>query len=510
MDDVNDDIDPDSSLSEISTNETEDNFVINDQQLIPIIKERVNAWPEKGIQFQIQTIDRGVSVEEWLMANQEFTTTTKKSKTTVINKANTTTTVTTETTRTTTMRKSINVVRNQAKNGNQVKAITNGEFTASSSPKDDKRIENESKKPKERKEKIETQIQGLFADGLISSKRFSCLSKPGKQSTLNVNKNVGRQNMVTSPKKVKRLSPQKMRNMRSRIKSLPTEAEKIHSTSEIVPNEIAVGLDNEDVVDNTKPVQEQKQNRKTSKSKKSKRLSPQKKRNRIKSSPTEAEKIDTHSEVAEAEKINTNPEVMVSLTDGAFDSEMISDKPVQDEPRNPKTGKSKKVKRLSPQKKKNRKKSPPTEAEKINANPEVVVSNGIDGVLESEIVFDRPVPGEPQNPKRGNSNKASDVPKSRPEIVVYSANAGEEFGTKIDNEFISVAKEDIENRIDLKYHRQHFLNSMKNCIVPVNQNIVYVPPMNDTTMQNNDGSESDDDLLTSYTRTGHLCRLILK
>lgn len=83
---VNDDIDSDSSFSEMSSNETEDNFDMDEmnKQLPPIITDRVNAWPEKGIHFQIKTVDRCLSVEDWLMANQEFTTTTKKSKTTVI------------------------------------------------------------------------------------------------------------------------------------------------------------------------------------------------------------------------------------------------------------------------------------------------------------------------------------------------------------------------------------------------------------------------------------------
>ncbi|KAG4068934.1 hypothetical protein HA402_005082 [Bradysia odoriphaga] len=195
-----------SSFAETSDCETEDSFDAKeiDKQLQPFIKDRVNAWAEKGINFQLKTVDRGVTVEEWLESNQEFTTTTKKRKKTVINEPNKTTTITTTQTQTT--RTSLNMRRDTAPVA-QIRTI------ASSELKDEPDMEMETPTG-----------NNYFPNALISSKKVDTPRGRRKQSTpdrLNPKRK-------TASSKVKRLSPQKMK-LRNRKESIPA---KIKSKSE--------------------------------------------------------------------------------------------------------------------------------------------------------------------------------------------------------------------------------------------------------------------------------------
>lgn len=95
-------------------------------------------------------------------------------------------------------------------------------------------------------------------------------------------------------------------------------------------------------------------------------------------------------------------------------------------------------------------------------------------------------------------SKITKVFNDRPTIIIYSP--GEEFGTKINNGLMLVTKEDIEKRLDPKYHRYQDL--WDEIVVPVQQFILYQPPI-DMTQSCRYDNESEDDLITSYTRSGH-------
>lgn len=176
-----------------------------------------------------------------------------------------------------------------------------------------------------------------------------------------------------------------------------------------------------------------------------------------------------------------------------------------------------KVKRLSPQKKAmgNRKKlvlaesTPP----KMDSHSEIV-ANGFDHdeVFDNTNNNDTTVQeksDKPLNKKSGNIRRHNPLSKARAQIVIYSPGSGGKFGTKIDDKFMSVTKKDFEKRLDPKYRPYQDLSLMKKIVVPVNQKIVYEPPSSDTIMEkhSNDDSETDDELLTCYTRTGHILRL---
>lgn len=341
--DSNDSSSSGSSFSEMKSNETEDSFDIEKMgQLVrPVIADRVNAWPVKGIDFQLKTVDPSVTVEEWLQANQEFTTTTTKEYTkTVINENRKSITITKKTRTTTTSIRSMSVYRNEAGNENQGEAIFDNKPAVA--------------------EIVSTKDQ----TNPISSKKFHMPNKPREPSAVSKIVNVQRRdNKVTSPVKVKRLSPQKKPMMRN-CKKTERTSKKMDSNAQMVAN----GFNNED--DNRRSVHKK------------------------------------------------------------------SDRP-------------------------------------------------------------------------SSHSRRRDTPfNARKQIVIYSPGAGKTFGTKIDDEFISVTKNDFEQRIDPKYLQCQDLSSMKAITVRANQSIVYEPPSYGTTETNsNDDSETDDDLLTSYTRTGHFIRL---
>lgn len=174
-----------------------------EKQLQPFVEDRVNGWAEKGIKFQMSTVDRGVSVEEWLEANQEFTTTTKKYKKTVINEKNKTTTITTTKTKTTTTRASINMRRDAARVAPQT--ITSGELRDGDSSMVGSDIEMETRTS-----------HNYFPSDIISSKKFDIPRGRQKQSTPD------RINRKATPQKVKRLSPKKIK-LRNREELVPTK-----------------------------------------------------------------------------------------------------------------------------------------------------------------------------------------------------------------------------------------------------------------------------------------------
>lgn len=235
MDDVkssiasNDSSDSDSSFSETSSYETtEDTFDIEkmDQQLQPVIASRVNAWHEKGINFQLKTVDPSVTVEQWLKANQEFTTTTKKYEKTVISENNKTTIITTKETKTTTSRRSFSMLPMFRYETSKQAKLQVDEVESTTDQNNQSPL--------------------LYGDS-HGSKNFDLPSKPLKQSTVKLIENVKRQDKVASPVKVKRLSPQK-KAMRNRKKLVPAESTptKTDSHSEMVAN----GFDHDKVFDN--------------------------------------------------------------------------------------------------------------------------------------------------------------------------------------------------------------------------------------------------------------------
>ncbi|XP_037028674.1 uncharacterized protein LOC119068917 [Bradysia coprophila] len=380
-----------SSFVETSDCETEDNFDVEemDKQLQPFIKDRVNGWAEKGINFQLKTVDRGVTVEEWLEANQEFTTTTKKRKTTVINENNKTTTITTMQTKTTTRTRTFNMRRDTAA---QIRTIASGELM------DGPDIEMAT--PTE---------HNYLPNALISSKKFDIPRGRQKQSTPD--------RLNLKPKaastKGKRLSPQKVK-LRNRNESIPAKSKSI-SKSKISQSDSGI-----------------------------------------------------FSEELSKEVSN---EISSDLSDEVF-----------------------------------------TEVGKDVSNERSNKVFGDSVVGDDHNTSSRRAESDrPQKKETSHSRISKAVPKLRPpEIVVYSPSAGKSFGKRIDDEFMSVTKTDFKKGIDRKYHPYTDFSLIKKCVVPVNQRLMFVPPSDTATKKNSNSDDcetDDDDLMTSYTTTGHFYRM---
>lgn len=226
MDDSNgsDDSDADSSCSEMSDNETEDNDVDIEEmgkELRPYVDCRINAWPEKGIHFQLKTVHPSVTVAEWLAANQESTTTTRKSTKTVINELNKTTTITTTRTKTTTSRTSFATIHR----GTVAGESTEEERSTGISDKDSIDQANEA----------------------LRSKKFNAPKnspKPSRLSKTATVQNINLQRRVPSPSKIQRLSPptMKLRNGKkpAAVHAKPIASTKTHSRREVTPNNDSV------------------------------------------------------------------------------------------------------------------------------------------------------------------------------------------------------------------------------------------------------------------------------
>lgn len=85
------------------------------------------------------------------------------------------------------------------------------------------------------------------------------------------------------------------------------------------------------------------------------------------------------------------------------------------------------------------------------------------------------------------------------------------LGTKVDDTFMRVTRHDFVKRIDPKDLRIRDTRFLKEMVVPINRRIVYEPPIDDILEENSAyDSEGDDELLTTYTRTGHFLILNLK
>lgn len=102
------------------------------------------------------------------------------------------------------------------------------------------------------------------------------------------------------------------------------------------------------------------------------------------------------------------------------------------------------------------------------------------------------------NPLRRNNL----MKKSKRQIVIHSPSSDTILGTKIDDTFMLVTKNDYQKRIHSKYLRNTDRSIMNNSIIPINRRIVFKPPM--AIMEDNSGSEAEDELMTAYTNTGHI------
>lgn len=377
------------SFSETSSIESECSFDMEKMklQLQPVINERVNAWPEKGIYLHLKTVDPSVTVEEWLQANQEHTTTKKQTRKTIISEDNKKTTIRTteKTTTTTTTRKSFQLIRSFNDGKKEVMEITNGDNednaergTMSARDKNTiKKHKRKQEKPKDQTESTSKKYTPSTATA-VGTKRFA-LTKPPKGNIVSSNVVIPSNN-VEPPEKIQKFSSDASSISNVVIPPPPTNVE----PSEILTDNASIDSQNDgDVFDEIFDTSESLQHR-------------------------------SSKEIHQLEK---------------------------------------RTMKILPTK--------------------------------------------------------NSIMKISKRIVIHSPNAGSLLGTKINSTSMRMTRKDYEKRIDPQCLRIRDETLKNESIVPINQKIVYDPPICDTIPKQSPGedSESDDELLTSYTRTGHFLRL---
>lgn len=493
-----------SSFSEASSIEgdSEDSSEVENikKHLQPAIQKRVNAWPKKGINFQLKTVHPSVTVDDWLKANQEFTTTTKDYKKTVVTEDKKTVTTTMKRTKTTTKKSSFNSfvprligieeVKNHQLNEIEpaISAISNDTVVPHTNSKGKKNVAT-------KKKKVEDQRQpskNLKERGLpvkIDLSRLADLSVTNKDAEEIVE-------TFTRPKQSTR-KPSKLKELKEleNPKQIKSKSEKKISKSDAMSSDQANtrclrSRLKENIV---QQVQDEKSSNKQ----------PKMKMTKIRNEPDN--QMELYSE--------NLPSTSVTPFEKKSKSVHRSRSPLKERKVNGQENCQKllKVKVVL-------KKMPPVVVPtRKNAR---IQKSGFEQISES---------GARDNNSQFVSNYYSScnlgaqtislnrsrrptivMNLTRRQIVMHSPNSETLLGTKIDNTFMLVTKNDYKKHIAPKFIRKTDLSVMNNSIVPINRRIVYQLPAIDTANDNTDNdSECEDILLTSHTNTGHIFQLKL-
>lgn len=481
-----------SSFSETSSIEGEggvnvDNSAIDNisQQLVPVIRERVNAWPKRGVHLQLKTVDPSVSVEEWLKLNQEFTTTSTKVKKTVVQEANKTTTTSTKQSKTTTKKASfdcsfvprlmaIEAAENQTQIVPQIREMVND--TAGI------HISNETQKDQPTLPKAATEVKQLPVSIELSklrdlsvidkSSKFARPKQPNKQQyplrkyadssvigepTLTKPKQSTKRQCQLSENKVK----QKPKQMESKgIKKIAQLAVMLRDSGNrrCLRSEFKANIVPQ--VQNEKPIKEPLRMKQT--------------KNSSKKYKNPVELPSDELQLISVVPCNKNTE-SVHRSKSQLNDRQVNRSETCRRLREVRVN----VKRLA---------SPIAHYNQTFAN------------LNSE---------EQTSVNRIAKKSMKRRPQQQPEIVVYSPNSDTLLGTKITETSMLVTKRDYTKLINPKYVQR--ANVFDRSIIPINRRVIFQPPMNCTNVDNTYmDSECEDVLLSSYLDSGRFVQVINK
>lgn len=471
------------------------------KHLQPAIQKRVNAWPKKGINFQLKTVHPSVTVDDWLKANQEFTTTTKDYKKTVVTEVNKTVTTTTKRTKTTTKKSSFNSfvprligieeVKNHQLNEIEpaISAISNDSVVPHTNSKGKKNVPTKKKKVEDQRQPAHhPKEKGLPVK--INLSRLADFPVTNRSSEENVE-------TFTRPKRsTRKTSKLKEHKELEKPKQIKSKSDEKNSKSDAMSSDQANtrclrSRFKENIVEQ---VQDEKSSNKQ----------PKMKMTKIRKEP------DNQMELYSENLPSTSVTPFVKKSESVHRSRSpLKEREVNRKENCHKLSNAKVVvKKMPPVVVPTRKNSriqksgfeQTSDSGARDTNSQFVSNYNSSCNLGAQTIY------------MNRSQRPSIMMKNvtRRQIVMHSPNSETFLGTKIDNTFMLVTKNDYKKHIAPKYIRKTDLSVMNNSIVPINRRIVYQPPAIDTTNDNTDyDSECEDVLLTSHINTGHIIQLKL-
>lgn len=477
--------------------EEEDTSVINKitKQLEPVIKKRVKAWPKKGIDLQLHTVDPSVSVDEWMKANQEWTTTTEKYKKTVVNEDTKTTTTISKHIQTTTKKTSLNSFVPRMPRFVSLDALYESERRPAihAIPNDSTVVHTKSKNEKDVPIKqAKTKVQ---KESLNDVKKMRKLPVKIYTSRLVDESVIKKQAVQKEESELPTKMQSKQREKKTQVKS-NSKSEKKISKSDAIPSDI-----------------ENKRCLRSSKNKESilKRIQNEKPVNKLSKMKTIKKNDNQGNDLSNDLQLSALlpfEETVENTTEPVRRSRSpLKERKVNRTENDPKRCRNVKV--------------------VIEKMPKVVMitrksaslqKNALEQTLSGRTnemsASSRSVSNYYQD--NGSRYSASQCTSSmnrsrRPQekqIVIYSPNSTSPLGTKIDDKLMLVTKRDYEKYFDPKCIRT--MNALNDSVVPINRRIIYKPPIMDTINESSDwDSDCDDDLLTTYCKTGHIVQQVM-
>lgn len=554
-----------SSFSETSSVEAEEGSA-NDsctavdgmaEKLEPVIQKRMNAWPAKGINFQLKRVDPSMSVEEWLKANQESTTTTKKYKKTVVNEENKTTTTTTKHTTTTTKRSSFRTIHfprlisNEHHHKPTLLTIVESPGEANTAkqtksnhinkPVDLPATSNDASTVKKLPVTIElSKLSDAVTSRLTKPKQsdkqplFHHMEKSPNSAIIEKSKQPTKRKKIL-PSVVQPLVDENMRCLRSRSKknieqntAMPVRPEaNINKPKKTVKKSSA--RDDKSVDKPPKIVKTTAEKKSKPSKAKSKKQVHQVDLTLMNSETSSAivprvKKPDsTHRSRSPLKDIPPNrtettvklPEVRVNVTrlkwpkvttsrdagiqNAAIEQQMFS---ADDTIVNPQLS-SLDVQMMNISESITQ---PSIGAKKWGRPRKTAQENNLQSSSHLVTIDVQNNDTIAQTSSTMHRFPRLTMLKNPPQpIVVHSPNSETLLGTKIDDTMMLVTERDYKKRINVKYARK--TSVFERSYIPMNRRIIYQPPMLDVTANTDDDSECEDVLLTSFLHTGRFAQI---
>ncbi|KAG4071388.1 hypothetical protein HA402_004092 [Bradysia odoriphaga] len=520
-----------SSFSETSSIEGDD---VNDgdtamddiaEKLEPVIQERVNAWPEKGINLQLKRVDPSVSVEEWLK-NQESTTTTEKYKKVVVNEEKKTTTTTMKHTKTTTKRatfRSFQFPRLMGMNHVHHQQILPDidecphDITATREKSKDEHISKRNDQQPTSKVKV-NKMPVTIQLSKLPNVDVSKLTKPKQPNSEQTVKHPGDSSVIGKSKQpiTKRRYPHLDYKEEPKAKQNSSKSKKKISPPVMLPPVVMQPVSENKLClrstlkkDAVLPVRDERNFDKPTKTLKTSAVRDDKTVDKpSRAVTTKAKKSGKQSKRKSKKQddlMDSEPLAIVSH-EKTTDSAHRSRSPLKE------TNRRDMVRLLNVR----------VNLKKLPLRPKVtirrmrkVATEPIAEVTANDTTANWPFPSlddqaveipdilpQPSVSVRGRGRPRKTLMKNPPQptIVIHSPNSDTILGTKINETMMLVTQSDYQNSIDVKYARN--TSVFERSIIPINRRIVYHPPIHDATADTDNDSECDDVLLTSYVNTG--------
>ncbi|XP_037050137.1 uncharacterized protein LOC119084317 [Bradysia coprophila] len=535
-----------SSFSESSSIEGDDandgDTVMDDiaEKLEPVIQERVNAWPEKGINLQLKRVDPSVSVEEWLK-NQESTTTTEKYKKVVVNEENKTTTTTMKQTKTTTQRatfRAIQFPRPMALNNVYHQQILPDidkcpdDITATHEKAKYEHISKPNHQQPTSKGKV-NKMPVTIELSKLPNVNVSKLTKPKQPYSEQTVDHPADSLVIKKTKQpTKRPDPHLDSNKEPKTTQNSSKSKKkILQPVELPPVVMQPVDENKRVLRSTLkknavlPVRDERSVDKPTKT--------------LRTSAIRDDKA-SRTVMTTAKKSGSQSKVKSKKQDDLMDSEPLAI--VSPEKTNDSAHRS----RLPLKDKQTNRRETHLSNVRVNLTrlpcPKVTTTaNRSLSSIDDQAIEIPDIPtvgirgrGRPRKALKGSERQLSSyhhvttienttaeassvqrrplLPRktlmknpSQPTIVIHSPNSDTILGTKIDDTMMLVTQSDYRNSIHVKYARN--TSVFKRNIIPINRRILYQPPIHDATADTDNDSECEDVLLSSYVNTGRFVQV---